>query len=232
MAETKATTTTPKAPKKGPPAQGGGKGKGDKAQQGATEAHPKVSEGAPRLLDYYQKTIRGRLQQQFGLKNPHEIPQLTKIVLNVGIGEASKNAKVLDAVVEELLRVSGQRPVVTRAKKAISNFGLRQGVPVGVAVTLRSARMYEFLDRFISLAVPRIRDFRGLPNRSFDGRGNYSFGIKEQLIFPEIDYDRVEKIHGMDITIVTTAGRDDLAMALLREFGWPFRGETPKEVKV
>jgi len=214
MAETKATTPAPAkggAPKKGPPAGGGkSKGKADKAQAGATEAQPKVSEGTPRLLDYYQKTIRGRLQQQFGLAN----------------------AKVLDAVVEELTRVCGQRPVITRAKKAISNFGLRAGVPVGVAVTLRSARMYEFLDRFISLAVPRIRDFRGLPNRSFDGRGNYSFGIKEQLIFPEIDYDRVEKIHGMDITIVTTAARDDLALALLREFGWPFRGETPKAVAV
>ena len=238
MAETKATTTTPApakggAPKKGPPAGGGkSKGKADKAQAGATEAQPKVSEGTPRLLDYYQKTIRGRLQQQFGLANPHQIPRLVKIVLNVGIGEASKNAKVLDAVVEELTRVCGQRPVITRAKKAISNFGLRAGVPVGVAVTLRSARMYEFLDRFISLAVPRIRDFRGLPIRSFDGRGNYSFGIKEQLIFPEIDYDRVEKIHGMDITIVTTAARDDLALALLREFGWPFRGETPKAVAV
>jgi large subunit ribosomal protein L5 len=232
MAETKGTTT-PKAPKKAAPAGGGGgKGKGDKAAHGATEAQPKVSEGTPRLLDYYHQTIRGRLQQQFGLPNPHQIPRLVKIVLNVGVGEASKNAKVLDAVVEELLRLSGQRPVVTRAKKAISNFGLRQGVPVGVAVTLRSARMYEFLDRFISLAIPRIRDFRGLPNRSFDGRGNYSFGIKEQLIFPEIDYDKVEKIHGMDITLVTTAGRDDLGLALLREFGWPFRGETPKTVSV
>jgi len=228
MAETKAAATTPKAPKKGPPAQGGGKGKGDKAQPGATEALPKVSEGTPRLLEYYQKTVRGRLAQQFGLTNPHQIPRLVKIVLNVGVGEASKNAKVLDAVLDEMTRITGQRPVVTKAKKAISNFGLRQGVPVGVTVTLRSARMYEFLDRFIGLAVPRIRDFRGLPNRSFDGRGNYSFGIKEQLIFPEIDYDKVEKIHGMDITIVTTAGRDDLALALLREFGWPFRGETPK----
>jgi large subunit ribosomal protein L5 len=230
MAEQKA------APTKAPPAKkgggGGDKGKGgkaEKAQQGSTDATPKVSEGTPRLLEYYTKTIRPRLQQQFGLTNPHQIPRLVKIVLNVGVGEASKNAKVLDAVVDEMIRITGQRPVVTRAKKAISNFGLRQGVPVGVAVTLRSARMYEFLDRFISLAVPRIRDFRGLPNRSFDGRGNYSFGIKEQLIFPEIDYDRVEKIHGMDITLVTTAGRDDLALALLREFGWPFRGETPKK---
>jgi len=232
MADTKET----KAPKKGAPAggkgapAGGGKGKGEKGAQGATDATPKVSDGTPRLLDYYHKTIRPRLQQQFGLTNPHQIPRLTKIVLNVGVGEASKNAKVLDAVVEEMVRITGQRPVVTRAKKAISNFGLRQGVPVGVAVTLRSARMYEFLDRFISLAIPRIRDFRGLPNRSFDGRGNYSFGIREQLIFPEIDYDKVEKIHGMDITLVTTAGRDDLALALLREFGWPFRGETPKQV--
>jgi large subunit ribosomal protein L5 len=229
MAEAKAAKPAQKGgggPKGG--GGGGGKGKGDKATQGATDNAPKVSEGAPRLLDYYHKTIRARLQQEFGLKNPHQIPRLVKIVLNVGLGEASKNAKALDAVVDEMTRITGQRPVVTRAKKSISNFGLRQGVPVGVAVTLRSARMYEFLDRFISLAVPRIRDFRGLPNRSFDGRGNYSFGIKEQLIFPEIDYDRVEKIHGMDITVVTTAGRDDLALALLREFGWPFRGETPR----
>jgi len=226
MAEAK-----PKAPAKkgGPPQQGKG-GKGAKAPGGATDAAPKVSEGTPRLLDYYTGTIRSRLKQQFGLNNPHQIPRIAKIVLNVGLGEASKNAKALEAVVDELVLIAGQRPVVTRAKKSISNFGLRQGVPVGATVTLRGARMYEFLDRFISLAVPRIRDFRGLPNRSFDGRGNYSFGIKEQLIFPEIDYDKVEKIHGMDITIVTTAGRDDLALALLREFGWPFRGETPKRI--
>ncbi|HEV8598093.1 MAG TPA: 50S ribosomal protein L5 [Gemmatimonadales bacterium] len=176
---------------------------------------------------YYVSTIRPRLAKQFGLTNPHQIPQLVKIVLNVGLGDASKNPKQLEAVVDELGLVSGQRAVVTRAKKAIANFGLRAGVPVGVRVTLRGPRMYEFLDRFIALAVPRIRDFRGLPNRSFDGRGNYTFGIKEQLIFPEIDYDKVEKIHGMDITLVTSAKRDDLAMGLLREFGWPFRGETP-----
>ena len=227
MAEDKAT----KAPKKGgTPAKSGKGGKGGKDAVGATDPAPKVNEGTPRLLDYYVKTIRPRLQQQFGLKNPNQIPRLTKVVLNVGLGEASKNAKLLEALVDEMVLISGQRPVVTKAKKAISNFGLRQGVPVGVMVTLRGPRMYEFLDRFISLAIPRIRDFRGLSNRSFDGRGNYSFGIKEQLIFPEIDYDRVEKIHGMDITLVTTAGRDDLAIALLREFGWPFRGETPKPV--
>ncbi len=239
MADDKAVKAPGKGGPAGAPAKGGkgaggakgGKaGKGGKAPAGATDATPKVSEGTPRLLDHYQKTVRPRLQQQFGLTNPNEIPRLVKIVLNVGLGEASKNAKALEAVTEELVMIAGQRPVITKAKKAISNFGLRAGVPVGAMVTLRRARMYEFLDRFISLAVPRIRDFRGLPNRSFDGQGNYSFGIKEQLIFPEIDYDRVDKIHGMDITIVTTAGRDDLALALLREFGWPFRGETPKRV--
>jgi large subunit ribosomal protein L5 len=219
----------PKGPPKGasaPKGGGGGKGK-DKAAAAATEASPKVREGTPRLQAYYVSTIRARLAKQFGLTNPHQIPQLAKIVLNVGIGDASKNPKQLEAVVEELGLISGQRAVITRAKKAIANFGLRAGVPVGVRVTLRGPRMYEFLDRFISLAVPRVRDFRGLPNRSFDGRGNYTFGIKEQLIFPEINYDKVEKIHGMDITLVTTARRDDLAMGLLRELGWPFRGETP-----
>jgi large subunit ribosomal protein L5 len=167
------------------------------------------------------------LLREFGLGNPHQIPRLVKIVLNVGMGDAPKNPKLLETVVNELSAVSGQRAVMTRAKKAISNFGLRAGMPIGATVTLRGARMYEFLDRFVSISVPRMRDFRGLPNKSFDGRGNYSFGIKEQMIFPEVDFDKVEKIHGMDITIVTTAGRDDLALALRREFGWPFRGETP-----
>jgi large subunit ribosomal protein L5 len=146
------------------------------------------------------------------------------------MGDAGKNPKQLDAAVEELGLISGQKAVVTRAKKAIANFGLRAGMPVGATVTLRGARMYEFLDRFINLAIPRIRDFRGLPTRSFDGRGNYTFGIKEQMIFPEIDFDRVEKIHGMDITLVSSTDRDDLAMGLLRELGWPFRGETPQRV--
>jgi large subunit ribosomal protein L5 len=174
--------------------------------------------------------VRAKLTKEFGLANPHQVPRLEKVVLNIGMGDASKNPKQLDAAVEELSAISGQKAVVTRAKKAIANFGLRAGMPVGAFVTLRGARMYEFLDRFINLAIPRIRDFRGLPNRSFDGRGNYTFGIKEQMIFPEIDYDKVEKIHGMDITLVTSATRDDLAMALLRELGWPFRGETPQRV--
>ncbi len=191
---------------------------------------PKAREGVPRLQQYYRDTVRAKLAKEFGLTNPNQVPKLEKIVLNIGMGDASKNPKQLDAAIDELSAITGQKAVVTRAKKAIANFGLRAGMPVGAFVTLRGARMYEFLDRFITLAIPRIRDFRGLPNRSFDGRGNYTFGIKEQMIFPEIDYDKVEKIHGMDITLVTTTSRDDMAMALLRELGWPFRGETPQRV--
>ena len=218
------------APKaRAPGTAGGGKGK-ERAPAGATDPTPKASEGKPRLQVYYEQTVRPRLQQEFGLTNPHQVPHLLKVVLNVGMGDASKNPKQLEAAAAELGTVTGQKAVITKAKKAIANFGIREGVPVGVTVTLRRARMYEFLDRFITLAIPRIRDFRGLSNRSFDGRGNYTFGIKEQMIFPEVDFDKVEKIHGMDITVVTTAGRDDLALALLREFGWPFRGETPKPV--
>jgi large subunit ribosomal protein L5 len=229
MADEKATKEAaprPAAPKKGGAPAGGGKAKGG-APAGATDPKPVVRDGAPRLQTLYEETIRARLTRQFGLENPNQVPKLVKIVLNVGLGDASKNPKQLEAVVEEMAAITGQRPVITRAKKAIANFGIRQGVPVGATVTLRGPRMYEFLDRFISVAVPRTRDFRGLPDKSFDGRGNYSFGIREQLIFPEINYDKVEKIHGMDITVVTSADRDDLAMALLREFGWPFRGETP-----
>src|SRR6058998_81315 len=197
------------------------------AEQPAAPAVP--SEPAPRarLLDQYEQRVRPRLQQQFGFGNAHEIPKLLKIVLNVGMGDAVKNPKGLEAAVAELAAITGQQPVVTRAKKSIANFNLRQGVAIGCSVTLRGARMYELLDRFISVAVPRMRDFRGLPTKSFDGRGNYTLGIKEQMIFPEIDYDKVEKIHGMDITFVTSAGRDDAAQALLRELGMPFRVEPP-----
>ena len=204
-----------------------------KKKKGQADAPPpaeQVPAPPPRLRDYYRGTVRPKLAQEFGFDNAHRLPRLEKIVLSVGLGEATKNAKLLDTTVEELGAIAGQKPVVTRAKKAISNFSLRQGMPVGVRVTLRGARMYEFLDRFINVAVPRIRDFRGFPTSSFDGRGNYTLGIKEQMIFPEIDYDKVEKIHGMDITFVTTAGRDDLGMALLREMGMPFRGRTPVSV--
>ena len=219
------TAASPKGGAPGSP----GKGK-DKAPAGAIDHAPKAAEGKPRLQEYYETTVRPRLAKEFGLANPNQLPRLVKIVLNVGMGDAGKNPKQLDAAVEELGLITGQRAVVTRAKKAIANFGLRAGMPVGASVTIRGARMYEFLDRFINLAIPRIRDFRGLPTRSFDGRGNYTFGIKEQMIFPEIDFDRVEKIHGMDITLVSSTSRDDLAMGLLRELGWPFRGETPQRV--
>ena len=218
---------TETAPKGGSSAKGKGK---DKAPAAAVDHTPKAAEGKPRLQDYYEKTVRPKLAKEFGLANPNELPRVVKIVLNVGMGDAGKNPKQLEAAVEELGLITGQKAVVTKAKKAIANFGLRAGMPVGATVTLRGARMYEFLDRFINLAIPRIRDFRGLPTRSFDGRGNYTFGIKEQMIFPEIDFDRVEKIHGMDITLVSSTDRDDLAMGLLRELGWPFRGETPQRV--
>jgi large subunit ribosomal protein L5 len=232
MAETKdKAAPKDKAPKKGsgaPPA--GGKERKEKGGGGAVDHAPKAREGIPRLQAFYQGTVRAKLAKEFGLTNPHQVPRLEKIVLNVGMGDASKNPKSLEAVVDELGAITGQKATVTRAKKAIANFGLRAGMPVGAFVTLRGSRMYEFLDRFITLAIPRIRDFRGLPNRSFDGRGNYTFGIREQMIFPEIDFDKVEKIHGMDITLVTSTARDDLAMALLRELGWPFRGESPQRV--
>ena len=180
---------------------------------------------APRLKTYYDETIRAKLQKQFGLTNIHQIPKLTKIVLNVGAGEAVKQPKILDGIVAELELIAGQRPVRTRAKKSISNFGLRQGQEIGASVTLRGARMWEFLDRFIAVTIPRIRDFRGLGTRSFDGRGNYSLGLKEQVIFPEINYDSVDQVHGLDLTFVTSTNRDDQAFALLRELGMPFRGD-------
>ena len=179
----------------------------------------------PRLQVYYEDRVRTRLSEQFGYTNPHRMPRLEKIVLNVGLGEAPKNPKLLESVVQELGLITGQKAVVTRARKSISNFGLRENMPIGAKVTLRGARMWEFLDRLINVAIPRIRDFRGVPNKSFDGRGNYTLGVKEQLIFPEIDYDKVSAVHGMDIVFVSTTDKDDEAYALLRELGMPFRGE-------
>jgi large subunit ribosomal protein L5 len=161
--------------------------------------------------------------KEFNYGNRMQVPRLEKIVLNVGLGEAIANAKLIDAAVEEVGVITGQRPVVTRAKKAIANFKLRQGLPIGVMVTLRQTRMYEFLDRLVNMALPRVRDFKGVSAKSFDGRGNYTLGLREQLIFPEINYDKVEKIKGMNITIVTTARTDEEARALLRLFGMPFR---------
>src|SRR5580704_936409 len=205
-------------------------GKRQATQAAAPKEHTGVGQPAPepRLRDYYVKTVRGNLAKQFGLKNVHEIPNLEKIVLNVGMGEAIKQPKVLDGVVVELGIITGQRPVRKKAKKSIANYGLRQGQEIGVSVTLRGARMWEFLDRFITTAIPRIRDFRGLSTRAFDGRGNYSLGVKEQMIFPEINYDMIDQVHGMDVTFVTTAGRDDRALALLKELGLPFRTDERK----
>ena len=209
-----------KAPKEGKKKKGGEAPKARGPHAGADKAVP-----VPRLFEFYKSTVRAKLTEQFGLKNLHQLPTLSKIVLNVGAGEAIKQPKFLDNIVEELATITGQAPVRRKAKKSIANFGLREGQEIGVSVTLRGARMWEFLDRFISVAVPRIRDFRGLSTRSFDGRGNYSLGVKEQMIFPEINYDSVDQIHGMDITFVTTAAKDEHAFALLRELGMPFRGD-------
>lgn len=181
----------------------------------------------PRLLNHYRTTARPALQEKFGFTNVHQIPQVVKVTLNVGIGEASRDRKLVESVVEELSVITGQKAVVTKARKSISNFRLREGMPVGASVTLRRRKMWEFLDRFVSAAIPRIRDFRGLNTRSFDGRGNYTVGIKEQIIFPEVDYDRVNRVHGLDVSIVTSTNKDDEAYALLRQLGFPFRGEVP-----
>src|SRR4051812_44523280 len=223
--------TAEKKPAKGGGQPNPGKGKGGKGGDKKAEfkqgphAGAELPVPAPRLKGYYENTVRTRLKDQFNLANLHEIPTLEKIVLNCGVGEAIKNPKVLDTVVQELAIITGQRPVRRKAKKSIANFGLRQGQEIGAAVTLRGARMWEFLDRFVTVAIPRIRDFRGVNTRSFDGRGNYTLGVKEQMIFPEINYDMVEQIHGMDITFVTTTNKDDMALALLRELGMPFRGD-------
>lgn len=177
----------------------------------------------PRLKEKYFQEIVPFMIKKFGYKNPMQVPKLEKIVVNMGVGEAAREIKVLDAAMRDLALITGQKPAVTRAKRSISNFRLRTGMPIGCKVTLRRDRMYEFFDRLINVAIPRIRDFRGLSTRSFDGRGNYTFGVSEQIIFPEIDYDQVEKILGMDITIVTTAKTDEEAYELLKEFGMPFR---------
>jgi large subunit ribosomal protein L5 len=181
----------------------------------------------PRLQQHYDERVRPKLMEEFGFRNSLQIPRIEKVVVNVGLGEAPRDAKLLESVLEEVGAITGQKPVVTRARKSISNFSLREGMAIGVKVTLRGLRMYEFMDRLINVAIPRIRDFRGVPSRSFDGRGNYTLGVKEQMIFPEIDYDKVHKIHGMDIVVVTTTARDDEAFALLREMGMPFRGTNP-----
>lgn len=176
-----------------------------------------------RLAELYNKEMVPQLMKDFNYSNVMEVPKLVKITLNMGLGEAIQNVKILDSAQEELAAIAGQRPVITKAKKSIAGFKLRQGMPIGCSVTLRREKMYEFLDRLISVSLPRVRDFKGIPGKSFDGKGNYSMGVKEQLIFPEIDYDKVDKIKGLNITIVTTAKTDAEGKALLKLMGLPFR---------
>jgi len=175
-----------------------------------------------RLKDRYTKEVRKKLQDEFGIKNPMAVPKIEKVVLNMGVGEAIQNIKILDSAVDELATITGQKPVVTKAKKSIASFKLREGQSIGTRVTLRGEKMYEFLDRLINIALPRVRDFRGVPTKSFDGRGNYTLGIRDHLIFPEIDPGKVDKSKGMNITIVTNAKNDEQARFLLRELGMPF----------
>jgi len=175
------------------------------------------------LKNKYVETIVPNLMKKFEYKNIHQVPKVTKVTVNRGLGEASQNAKALEASLSEIALITGQKPVVTRAKKAIAGFKIREGMPVGVMVTLRSNKMYDFLDRLINLSLPRIRDFRGISPKSFDGRGNYTLGVREQLIFPEVEYDKIDQIRGMDISIITTASNDEEGRALLKEMGMPFR---------
>ncbi|MCR5212943.1 MAG: 50S ribosomal protein L5 [Eubacterium sp.] len=176
-----------------------------------------------RLRDSYENDIKTAMTEKFGYKNVMQIPRLEKIVINMGVGEAKENSKVLESAVKDLAIISGQKPVITKAKKSVANFKLREGMPIGCKVTLRGEKMYEFCDRLVNLALPRVRDFRGVSAESFDGRGNYALGIKEQIIFPEIEYDKVDKVRGMDIIFVTTANTDEEARELLRLFGMPFK---------
>jgi large subunit ribosomal protein L5 len=180
---------------------------------------------AVRLQERYEKEIVPHLMQHFSYKNPMQVPRLQKIVVNMGVGEAVQNPKAIESAIEDMTAITGMRPAVRRAKKSVSNFKLREGMPIGCMVTLRRAHMYEFLDRFFNFAIPRMRDFRGLPTRSFDGRGNLTIGIQEQIIFPEIDYDKIDKIRGMDITMVTSAETDEEALELLKGLGMPFQNQ-------
>lgn len=176
-----------------------------------------------RLKELYKKEVTAKLQEKLGLKNPMEIPRITKVTLNMGVGEALSDKKLLENAVEDLTKLSGQKPVVTKARKSIAGFKVRDGWPIGCKVTLRSDRMWDFLDRLVDVAIPRVRDFRGLNPKSFDGRGNYSMGVREQIIFPEIDYDKIDKVRGLDITITTTARNNEEGRVLLEELGFPFR---------
>jgi len=199
------------------------KGGAPQEEQRAPEAARHSAKETPRLKERFRKEVAPTLMKEFDLKNPMAVPHLHKIVVNMGVGEATQNAKVLDPAVGELAQITGQKPVVTRAKKSIAAFKVRAGQPIGAMVTLRGDRMYEFFDRLVNVVLPRVRDFRGVSTKSFDGRGNYTLGLHDQLIFPEIDYAKVDKFKGMNVTIVTTAASDDQARSLLRHLGMPFR---------
>ncbi len=224
MAKESGTTQKAPAAKPAPKAQPK-KGAGAAAPAAAVaQGRPKgTGETPPRLKEMFHKTVVQAVMKERGYTNPYQVPRLEKVVINMGVGEGRENAKVLDFATADLQAISGQKPVVTKAKKSIANFKLREGVPIGAKVTLRGARMYEFLDRLINVALPRVRDFRGVPPKGFDGRGNYALGLREQLIFPEIVYDKIDKVRGMDINIVTTARTDEDAKVLLTHLGMPFR---------
>jgi large subunit ribosomal protein L5 len=219
----------PKAAKEpGKPGKAGKGAKGDAAQAAPESAEPKAPKAPeeklePRLRDKYRKDIGPALMKRFGYKNTMQVPRLQKIVVNIGLGDAVANPKLIDTAVKELAAICGQRPVVTRARKSIASFKLRAGMPIGVAVTLRRERMWEFLDRLVTLSLPRVRDFRGVSPRAFDGAGNYTLGLREQIVFPEINYDKVEQVKGMNITFVTTAKTNEEAKELLGALGMPFR---------
>ncbi len=200
------------------------KDKGEKQQEAKPpETARHSAKETPRLKTRFGKEVAPALMKEFDLKNPMAVPHLHKIVVNMGVGEATQNAKILDPAVHELSQITGQKPVVTRAKKSIAAFKVRAGMPIGAMVTLRGDRMYEFFDRLVNVVLPRVRDFRGVSTKAFDGRGNYTLGLHDQLIFPEIDYAKVDKLKGMNVTIVTTASSDDQARALLKHLGMPFR---------
>ena len=224
MADEKTTEQSePKKEKKPrPDAKKGGRGGGGEQREKA-KVVSSVAAVTPRFIAKYKDVAIPALTKQFGYTNPNQVPRLEKIVINMGLGAAVTNPKIIDTAVEELRAITGQKPIVTRSKKAIASFKLRAGLPIGAMVTLRKAKMWEFLDRFISIALPRMRDFRGVSRRAFDGQGNYTLGLKEQIIFPEIDYDRIDVIKGLNVSIVTSANTDEEGRALLQHMGMPFR---------
>jgi large subunit ribosomal protein L5 len=235
MADEK-TEKKPKGEAKPRTEKAAGEGKGGKAKDGAKRGKGREASNEPkavatssaeivppRMLEKYKAQVIPALTKQFSYKNPMQVPRLQKIVINMGLGAAVANPKIIDTAVEDLKLISGQKPIVTRAKKAIANFKLREGIPIGAMVTLRSKRMWEFFDRLVSLGLPRTRDFKGVSRKAFDGKGNYTLGLKEQIIFPEVDYDKIDAIKGLNISIVTTAETDEEGRALLQQLGMPFR---------